>query len=303
MRAGELLNFITTQSRPAGDGSGKTEYRGIFQRGTETPLILTDWYPDQRQAKAEAGAELTQGILDGRYRGLYKYDAFQELRSFTENPTVNQEAEHISEVLNEQHRESDLQDLSALVDEINANQEKKEEPEPPVIENRTETHEKQKRKAGWIPAVLLGGALVSLPFWAVPWKVSYTLPEGAVLQESMPETVRFYEKAELPDLAMEGQEFLGWYTDSEMTKPISTLQFTIGNKTLYAGFKDKTETEIIAKDDENTEEETPAAAIPSASADTVTVNDTPEETVNADKEQTDIKDEDISVVNTAVQNN
>ena len=96
--------------------------------------------------------------------------------------------------------------------------------------------EGEKKRSKW-PWLLCAGALASLPFWAIPYKVNVNLPDNATI-ENMPTSVKFYENVELPTPKVDGKTFEGWFTDPELTNKIDRLHFTLGGKSLYPKFVD-----------------------------------------------------------------
>ena len=93
---------------------------------------------------------------------------------------------------------------------------------------------KKKSKLPWICGAL---AIASLPFWAIPYKLNYNLPEEATITDA-PATYKFYENVKLPEANIPGRSFEGWFSDEGLTNKIDGIHFSLGSKTLFPKFSE-----------------------------------------------------------------
>ena len=98
----------------------------------------------------------------------------------------------------------------------------------------TAPEEPKKSKLPWICGAL---AIASLPFWAIPYKLNYNLPEEATITDA-PTSYKFYQNVELPEATIPGRSFEGWFTDPDLNNKINNIHFSLGSKNLFPKFSE-----------------------------------------------------------------
>ncbi len=95
-----------------------------------------------------------------------------------------------------------------------------------------------------LPAGYTGDLVINGDFSLIQYSITYEgLPIGAT--NSGPQTYTINDTIDLTQVVpyIYGSEFLGWYSDSALNNPITTIpQGSTGNITIYASFKEKTVT-------------------------------------------------------------